>query len=518
MLLFKFCESLVSIELRFYDAFMSYQRYLNGGSTAVSGELGAEAGSAKLIDGDGDPAGRPSMATGIADVRLNASGMTKCDGGAESRIAAGADTKQTPSRPRPTTTTGSSLKQGQSRKVVPDAAAGKDYRGGLTNLDGPSKESDRIPAKQHSSHRRDTAYETTRLRQHLDVPERTSNAPDKPTTENSTAEGVSAFLGRLLDQLSLSAWLPAAMLVGSLSVLLQLHAQRNRDVAEAATKLVNRPLGLLVVLLFAIVLATMITQAFEFEVIRLLEGYWGNSPATRGILHLSVNRQQRKFYRLLRERDELTLRAFRETKLIENGIVSANKRYIVDLIEDDLANGGAEAHGWRDRRRAREAQKYKEKWRQFAPANLMSRLEAVESRIYEYPRPYRILPTKLGNVIRAAEDSIFINQGDSLESFVIRQWDEMPSGLRKEHDQYRGRLDLYCTLMFVFLILAIIAPPLITLGPRYLIATIATPVSYLFLSFVSYSAAIASARGYATALKAIAEMNNASKMWHRSRT
>jgi hypothetical protein len=307
------------------------------------------------------------------------------------------------------------------------------------------------------------------------------------------------------------------MLVGSLSVLLQLHAQRNRDVAKAATNLVNKPLGLLVVLLFAVVLATMITQAFEFEVIRLLEGYWGNRRFTRGILHLSVHWQQRKFYRLLRERDELTLRAFREAKLIENGFVPADKRYIVDLIEGELADGGAETHGWREKRRAREAQKYKETWRQFAPANLMSRLEAVESQIREYPQPYRMLPTKLGNVIRAVEDSIPAAQGDDRESFVIRQWDEIPSGLRKEHDQYRVRLDLYCTLMFVFFVLAIVAAPLITHGPRYLIATIVTSTAYLFLSLVSYAAAIASARGYGTALKAIADMNNTGKARNHSR-
>jgi hypothetical protein len=495
---------------------MSSQRYLNGRSAAVSRELGAEAGSAGLIDGHGDlDAGRHGMAMSIADVQLTTSSMDERDGEAGSRIA-GANAKQAQSRLHPTTTSVSNLKQGQSRKVVPDTAEGTDYRG-LTYLDGPPKVAGRTSAEQDQSYRRVVADEMTRLRQHLDVPEPTSNAQDKSNDGRSPAEGISAFLGRLLDQLSLSAWLPAAMLVGSLSVLLQLHAQRNRDVAEAATNLVNKPLGLLVVLLFAVVLATMVTQAFEFEVIRLLEGYWGNSLFTRGILHLSVDRQQRKFYRLLRERNELTLRAFRESKLIENGIIPADKQYIVDLIEAELSDGGAEARGWREKRKAREAQKYKEKWRQFAPAILISRLEAVESRIREYPRPYRILPTKLGNVIRAVEDSIPTAQGDDLESFVIRQWDEIPNGLRKEHDQYRVRLDLYCTLMFVFLILAIIAAPLITLGSRYLVATIVTSTAYLFLSFVSYGAAIASARGYGTALKAIADMNNTGKVRYRSR-
>lgn len=81
----------------------------------------------------------------------------------------------------------------------------------------------------------------------------------------------------MLDQLSLSAWLPAAMLVGSSAVLLQLHARPDRNLALATNHLIAKPLGVIVLLLFALVLATMVTQAFEFEVIRLLEGYWGNS-------------------------------------------------------------------------------------------------------------------------------------------------------------------------------------------------------------------------------------------------
>ena len=76
----------------------------------------------------------------------------------------------------------------------------------------------------------------------------------------------------------------------------------------------NRPLGLLILLLFALFLATMVTQAFEFEVIRLLEGYWGNSFFAKTISRVFVNRQQRQFNRLLRKRDELELRAFLKTK------------------------------------------------------------------------------------------------------------------------------------------------------------------------------------------------------------
>jgi hypothetical protein len=45
-------------------------------------------------------------------------------------------------------------------------------------------------------------------------------APDK---EPKQADGLSQFMGKVLDQLSLSTWLPAAMLVGSGALLIQLR-------------------------------------------------------------------------------------------------------------------------------------------------------------------------------------------------------------------------------------------------------------------------------------------------------
>ena len=231
------------------------------------------------------------------------------------------------------------------------------------------------------------------------------------------------------------------MLVGSLAVLLQLHAQPNRDLSDALTVLTAKPLGVLVLLLFALVLATVVTQAFEFEVIRLLEGYWGDSLLAGGISRLFVYRQRRKLQRLMSRRDKAALRTLRGAQLIERQLVPADKRYIVDLIEEDLGGRPSSAgSGWRARRRTREALAFN--WKQFAPAEFMRRLDAIEAEIDEYPRIHRLLPTKLGNTLRAVEDSIAINGADPLEGFIIRRWDQMPSALRQEHDQYRTRLDM----------------------------------------------------------------------------
>lgn len=340
-------------------------------------------------------------------------------------------------------------------------------------------------------------------RQHSHVAE---VRPDsgRSTDKRVSAESFSAFLGRVLDQLSLSAWLPAAMLVGSLAVLLQMHGRSDRNVAEAVTELTDKPLGVLVLVVFALVLATVVTQAFEFEVIRVLEGYWGNGPVAGLISRLFVYRQRRRLERMLRRRDALTLRAFRGARLLERQLVPAEKRYIVDLIEAELEGRPSSGRrSWCARRRMREALSFD--WRQFAPAELMRRLDAVEIQIEEYPRAHRLLPTRLGNTLRAVEDALVLDSSDELEAFIIRRWEVMPGALRQEHDQYRTRLDMYCMLVFIFALLAIVAPVLITKGASYAIATSVTSAAFLVMSAVSYTAAVASARGYGTALKAIAE-------------
>jgi hypothetical protein len=364
--------------------------------------------------------------------------------------------------------------------------------------------SEGAPTRQILPFRRVAEPKSARLRQHLDMAEQASGDASPSNKGSTSADSISAFLARLLDQLSLSAWLPAAMLVGSLAVLLQLRAQHNHNLVEAITSLVNRPLGLLVLLLFAIILATMVTQAFEFEVIRFLEGYWGNSVFARGIFYISVNRQRSKRDGLMRKRDKLELQAFQQAKKI----IPSSKAFIVEVIEEELKaqvedRPSVLPRGWRAKRRIREATSFN--WQELAPAYLMGRLDAVENQIDEYPSTSRLMPTKLGNVLRAVEDSLPSAEGDKLERFVMDRWDETPGALQNQHDLYRSRLDLYCTLVFVFLVLAVLAPLIVTFGSGYLLSTVIVSLAYLIMSFVSYTAAVASGRGYGTALKAIAE-------------
>ena len=67
----------------------------------------------------------------------------------------------------------------------------------------------------------------------------------------STSPGLSQVLGTVLQQLSVSAWVPAAMLVGNVAVLLQLLSDRSYNVASAVKELAGKPLGMVIILIFS---------------------------------------------------------------------------------------------------------------------------------------------------------------------------------------------------------------------------------------------------------------------------
>jgi hypothetical protein len=116
------------------------------------------------------------------------------------------------------------------------------------------------------------------------------------------------------------------------------------------------------------------------------------------------------------------------------------------------------------------------------------------------------LPTKLGNLLRATEDKLK-NSGNDLEGFVLRNYAAAPRLVQMQHDQFRNRLEMYCTLVFVSVSLVVLTLAIL-LGSGISAASIVIICGiFATLSATSYLAAIASAGGYCAALK---EMDTAS--------
>jgi hypothetical protein len=91
-------------------------------------------------------------------------------------------------------------------------------------------------------------------------------SPDSASNDDPVAagppDGVSAFIAGVLDQLSLSAWLPAGLLTAGIAVLLQFRSSGSVDVLKAVMELTSDPVRVLVIMVPLLVLATVVTQAF----------------------------------------------------------------------------------------------------------------------------------------------------------------------------------------------------------------------------------------------------------------
>jgi hypothetical protein len=319
------------------------------------------------------------------------------------------------------------------------------------------------------------------------------------TSVQSVTTGISGFIARVLEQLSLSSWLPAIVFVGNAALLFALHGKKSIDIVGAVRDLIQLNWGILIVLLFALVITAVITQAFEFETIRLMEGYVDtrSNALVRPVLH-RIRRHQTKRAQL-----EASITRARRT-----AIANARRRAMGDDLatEEDLRNLEVYEYLIFNKDIPEQLMPYVAdandfEWKERADAADLYVLDAMEARFNSYPAAHRVLPTRLGNVLRAAEDTVPLDADEDLEGFILRHNDLLPSTIRSEHAEYRSRLEMYCGLALILVALTGLAGGTLwgytdEWGWRVVI-----PAVFLALTWVSYQAAVASASGYGQALK-----------------
>jgi hypothetical protein len=324
---------------------------------------------------------------------------------------------------------------------------------------------------------------------------------DSPTVASSpdatagSADGLSAFVARILDQLSLSAWLPAAFLAASLALLLQFRGDKSADLLKAVRTLTADPVRVLVLIIPVLVLTTVVTQAFSFEAIRTLEGYWRRRGPASVARTLMIKRHVRRANALTKRRQKVCEIAYytAEPKILRANIplpiVYAMKAQALELenpapLTDDEKN-----------------ELNKRNWENWCDAWHIAKIEHLRDAEEAYPlETSRILPTKLGNLIRATEDALQHTGGD-VQGFALRRYAGVPRLVQAEHDKFRSRLDMYCTLVFVSASLLILAPLILFQSGIGIHVIAIISVCFGTLSEASYLAAIASARGYCSALR-----------------
>ena len=130
--------------------------------------------------------------------------------------------------------------------------------------------------------------------------------------------------------------------------------------------------------------------------------------------------------------------------------------------------------------------------------------------LLDYPLPHRVLPTRLGNVLRHHEDATNVK---GIENLVEARFERLPFSLRLSHDEMRGRLDLYCSMTLVWILVGVLALVRFTLERahgRWDVNAhwpygLAVAAICFIGALITYRAAIASARYYGSLLQQIAK-------------
>jgi hypothetical protein len=341
-------------------------------------------------------------------------------------------------------------------------------------------------------------------------------AEDAESGADSALGGASSTLSQLmakiLGQLSLSAWLPSAALtllvalvfrVGSVLETARPSAKGAKSltyvtspgvvVSNALEQLGRTSVGGIVLMIVVIVVVTMVTQAFSFESIRFLEGYWGINPVSQRLAQAGAKHWRRKRKRFEKDYVKLTRRAWKKAKV---GLAA-------DPEVDDVMLAALEARVLKTRavkltpeQRAILATK---DWQMSAPPDLLRRRMYLDKRIGDFPHKQHVMPTLLGNVLRHFEDETGYG---TVESLVQDHFHELPADMQLSHDEERSRIELYCSMEFVLMLVVIIA--LFRFSPNHVGYGLVSVGIGAVAAFVFYRAAVASARAYGLLVVSIA--------------
>jgi hypothetical protein len=311
----------------------------------------------------------------------------------------------------------------------------------------------------------------------------------------ASPSGISAFIARVLAQLTLSAWLPAAFLTAGGAILLQFRSARSANLLNAVRELTADPVQVLVIIIPLLVIAAVVTQAFSFQAIRALEGYWPGGPVSFART-LMIRRHIHKKKAITKRRLAETEKALRTAMpaMLMSGIPFP----IVKALEAYLSGKEPPQLTSEEREVAVSTQ-----WRSWCDAWRVAKVDHLMNEEESYPDTFRILPTKLGNLLRATEDQLR-HTDDDLQGYALRRYEMVPRQVQIQHDVYRTRLEMYCTLVFVCGSLALFTP-IALLGRVNIIALAITFASFAVMSVVSYLAALTSADGYCFALRQMDE-------------
>jgi len=242
---------------------------------------------------------------------------------------------------------------------------------------------------------------------------------------------------------------PTLVFVGTLFVLLYSGAPQKAPDASTFSKI--KDLGIMdgVFFLFTVIVLCLIIHPFQFLLVRILEGYWGGKGLGGVLGRWFVKR--RKIAR--------------------------------DKIDKELAG-----ILWQLKKTSDEEKK----------AFLHKQATGLSLQLQQlYPNPERLLPTRLGNILRAAED----RAGDSYGLDAVTVWPRLhpllPADFRDRLDHQRLQLDISVRYSVTFFVTAVGCLLLLYSHGWWMLL----PIGFLILTYMAYRSALSAAVLYGQGLR-----------------
>ena len=253
--------------------------------------------------------------------------------------------------------------------------------------------------------------------------------PQDPQQDSEQAttgppDGLSAFAARVLNQLTLTAWLPAAFLATGIAVLMQFRALQSADLLTAVVSLTSDPVRILVMTIPVLTITTVVTQAFSFDAIRTLEGYWRGPFSLAGALMIRWHVHRKQAIRKRYENAAAATFYAARPRMLKGGItVTLVDAMEAQLLDTELASLSSEE----------ETALAQMNWQDLCDSWRLAKVDRLRSEVESYPEDSRVMPTKLGNLIRATEDQLRHADGDP-QSFAFRRRSAVTYRVRIQHD------------------------------------------------------------------------------------
>lgn len=218
------------------------------------------------------------------------------------------------------------------------------------------------------------------------------------------------------------------------------------DLSEAVQEAVELATADAVLLVIAVLALAVILQPLQLSLVRCLEGYWGGGWIGGFLSQVGVSR-----HRARRRRLEAATRTTRE-------VTEAERRRMSNAA-------------WQLRR--------------------------------SYPSEPRLLPTTLGNVLRAAEDRAGGRYG--LDAVVVwpRLYPLLPEGVTSVLADQRNQLDLTARFCVVFLAGAVLSLVAL-LGDGWWLTV---PCAALLLAWLAYRSSVAAAAAYGETIQSAFDLH-----------